>query len=377
MFDGHKDTITPTPSATLTPTPENPLIFPRQSLTASLSDQKTLEGMVISTQVMTIDLPADVQTLLLVGQDQPAPYIGRTDALTLLLYNPATARAGAISLPPDLLVTIPTKGTGRLSSAYALGGAELLQATIQHNFGLLPDHFAVINSDSLVSLVNRLGGINFTVADPLMKKCEGVYPGTGLITGEQALCIYYLREGNDEIARNYRQFTVLKTIFDTLVTNGNLIRLADLYDAFSPVVASDLVFQDLLGYIPLALRLGDENRFRPYPLLRENLTSGTIGENKDSVFYFLKPGSMESLIQTVAAEISSPMSFTNLLPSLEYALTMSPTPTPTRVPTRTVTRTPTLTRTITPTITPTITGTPTPTPHPHINRVRRLVNPAK
>jgi anionic cell wall polymer biosynthesis LytR-Cps2A-Psr (LCP) family protein len=106
--------ITVTSSPGFTKTPTLALIFP-QTNTPMLAETFSPLG---DNHATPIQLPKGVQVLLLAGLDESAPYSGRTDAVMLIFYDTRKALAAAVSLPPDLVVTIPNIGSGRLNSAY-------------------------------------------------------------------------------------------------------------------------------------------------------------------------------------------------------------------------------------------------------------------
>lgn len=354
---------TATPAITLTPTPTpsvTPLVVFPGTEGAEMEVTSTPGPIPEPAQAAVVPLPENIRVLLLAGQDRDAPYVGRTDALMLVFYDPLQARAGVISLPPDMLASIPGFGAGRLNTAYALGGAQTLVNAITHNFGVTPDHYAVFNADSFVKFIDQLGGIPHTIDDPLVKKCTSAAPdGKVRLKGTEVLCIFKFRSGPDEVARNKRQGMVLKAIFNALVRNGNLVRVPDLADSYSQVVDSDLLYRDLVSFIPLALQVGDINRFKIYTLPQDSLSYQSFGPSPDSVFLMPQADAYFTLISRVGNEVSKPMPFSTYLPTLQQMLVASPTATSTPRPTWTMKPSITPTRTITPTLTSTPTILPT------------------
>jgi len=345
--------ITPTPSST--PTPTSVVVFPGTA-EGELGTATSTPGPIATPPPgPVITMRENLRVLLLAGQDSDSPYVGRTDAIMLILYDTLGARAGAISLAPDLLVNIPGFGAGRLNTAYALGGAQGLLNTITYNFGLTPDHYAVFNVDSFTKFVDQLGGVPIVSEDPVVKKCIAATPGTRPARGSEVLCVFRFRDGPSEIERNKRQGLVLLSIFQAMVRNGNLVRVPDLAKAYGSAMDSDLGYRDLAGFIPLALQIGDIDRFKTYTLPEGSLSYQSFGSSPDSIFLVQSQDAYRALILKVAEKLSTPMPFSTYLATLQYMLQFSPTPTftprPTRTPTRTITPTPTKTKV--PTATPT------------------------
>ena len=345
--------VTPTVTLTVTLTPD--LFFP-QTAEAGMTVTPTPGPIPEPEQVQQITLPPNLRILLLAGQDRTTPFVGRTDALMLVFYDPMQARAGVISLPPDMLVSIPEFGAGRLNTAYALSGAQGLLKTITFNFGVTPDHYAIFNTDSFTKFIDDLGGIYLTIDDPLLSKCRTATPSPPRpVKGSEVLCIFKARSGPGEVDRNKRQAIVLNAIFKTLVSNGNLVRVPKLAENFNSSVDSNLEARDLVSLIPLTLQMGDVDRFKIYTVPEDGLEQWEFSINPGSYFLIPQPGLYTNLIYKVVEQVTSPLPYSTYLPTLQYMLLVSPTPTYTPKPTRTPTRTATPTRTKTPVPTKTVT----------------------
>lgn len=379
-----------TPSATLIPTITlTPTITPRPTFPLPLLTPITP----IPPPVTDIELPEGLQVIALLGADAISPFVGRTDAVVIVVFNPQTGRASAILLPPDLFVYIPGYTMQRLNIAYAVGGFEQFASTIYYNLGILPTRYAVLHLNDFVNAVDDLTGISVQAGGFVLEMCGGSRPGQVEMDGQQAFCYSRVRFGADEEDRSRRQVAVYSAMLARLVRGGTLVRLPDLYAAYQHSVVTDLSLEDLNGYIPMLLRLGDPARMEYYFLPNDDLTPWQIPDQQLSPTVLLPD--MEELASTVRQAIAFVMKDAPLSPvigTLEGELTTTPTatatatrtrtststpqpyrsPTMTRTPTRThtptetatrrPTRTPTITLTPTVTVTPTITATPTSTP---------------
>ncbi|HEY3396037.1 MAG TPA: LCP family protein [Armatimonadota bacterium] len=96
---------------------------------------------------------------------------GRSDSVMVLALNPKLKHAAMLSLPRDLLVTIPEVPKGvqtypqKLNHAYAFGGVKLSERTIEREFGLHFDHYAKIGLKDFVQVVDMLGGVDMNIPD--------------------------------------------------------------------------------------------------------------------------------------------------------------------------------------------------------------------
>lgn len=343
--------------------------FPGPQMTPVTPIPPPLSGLVI---------PDEVKVLVVAGVDQPSPYLGRTDAIAVIIYHPRLARASLVSIPADLFGYIPGFTMQRMLAAYSLGGPRLLQTTIEYNFGVRPESYAVLNLDVFTRLIDDLGGINVFVSDNMRGYCEGIPPGVVLLDGEKALCYMRLRIGEDEFSRNRRQQEIMQTVFLRLVEGGNLVRLPELYARYRNLMETNLSSEEVVGGFSLALKLGDPGRvgfFKPGEL---EMNTWEMSQNPSAKVFLPNRPAILAMMQDAVDFVTTPGPFSDVLLTLEYELTVSPTPTETytptptptststptvtHTPTRTQTLTPTVTRTRTPTRTATASRTPTPTP---------------
>ncbi len=372
--------VTPSATAYLTRTPTPTATYDTLRPWGSYPTPRYTPMTPIPPPLSGLVLDREVQALVLVGTDRNVPFIGRTDAILLMLYHPRLGRASIISLPPDLLVYIPGYTMQRLEVSYALGGGRMLSQTIEYNFGIRPVHWALVHLDEFTQFIDKtLGGLDVTVlqAYPDPKLCGGIPTGVFHMSGEQVLCYIRFRLGTNESDRNRRQQEVFRTILLRLLQNGNLARLPEIYAAFQKTVETNLALPDMLGYIPFALKLGDPSRINFYQLSKDLPTWEMPNETGRRVF-LAERAYIQPVLQQAANFLLTPAPLAEIVRTLEFQLTNVPSPTASRTitptlpatATRTVTLTrtrtatlPTSTRTLTPTITPTgPTRTPTLTP---------------
>ena len=355
---------TATPSATWQP---SPTFTPTTVLPVwqSYPGPSTDPSVPIPPPMAPFALPEDVQSIVLLGTDRNSPYIGRTDAIQLVLYSAKTNHASFLSLPPDLFVYLPGFTMQRLQIAYAMDGIDLLNTTLEYNFGIRPDHYLLVHLDNFSQLVDDLGGLEVDVPREYPELCDGIPAGYIQMDGETALCYVRYREGPGELDRSDRQQAVLKAAFLRLVQGGNLISLPQLHRDYKDTVESDLSLKELMDAIPLALNLGVEGRIANFNLGEEGLTTWQLPGQAQAAVFLPVPDSVRDTLQMAVDFVESPAPQSSRVVTLAYELTVSPTatntPTATMTPTRTRTPIPTYTktRTITPTRTKTQTRTPT------------------
>lgn len=316
-------------------------------------------------------LSDETRVLLLAGIDQPSPRIGRTDALLLVFFHPRLGRASLVSLPPDLLVYIPGYGMQRLNTAFASGGVQRLLDTIQYNFGVRPDHYVAAPLDAFTYFIDDLGGLEVYNLYDMPDLCN-LPPGRLQLDGQAILCYIRYRAGSDETERNRRQQEVVRLIVQRMAESGNLSRLADLYATYKARITTNLRWEDIFGYLPFVLTLGDHNRIGFYTFSATDMTVWEIPGKSPARVFLPDQAAIAIRLQSAAGFVLTPQPHTDRLLTLEAELTSVPTrtasfpatptfpPPPTLTPNPTTSTTPTITSTTT--LTPTMTPTETPEP---------------
>lgn len=307
-----------------------------------------------------LNLPDDVLVWVLLGSDTEPPFIGRTQAIHLLFIYPRFSKASIVSIPGDLFVYIPGFTMQRINTAYSLGGIETLRETLAYNFGVTPSRFVLAHPGDFQWLVDDIDNIEVTVFYPLPHVCGGIPAGLVEMDGALALCYVSFRDGLDEIGRMRRQQQLLQLIFQKFTRDGNLINLPTLYRNYQGWIKTDLSLIELMGYIPLAINLGDSDRIGYYMIGWDQIRLWELPGYTQAKVFLPQREAVTTVLQQAIDDVLEPQALTDLVGTLEMQLTEANVVTPT--PRATITPLPTTTSTKTPipTTTPTLTVTPTP-----------------
>lgn len=222
---------TPVPTEavpTQEPTAE-PTRKPDETPTPTLSPTPTSSP--TPTPVPVKDSPNVINVLLLGEENIFGAERGRTDAILVASVNKKTGEIKVVSFARDTYVQIPGHGAGRINSAYGKGGALLVIDTIELNFGIDIDSYAIINFNAFMEMIDDLGGLKISLT---AKESEylnttryisnpnerNTVAGPQMMTGSQVLGYCRIRmipteNGlRDDFGRNYRHRVVLKALFD-------------------------------------------------------------------------------------------------------------------------------------------------------------------
>jgi LCP family protein required for cell wall assembly len=211
---------------------------------------------------MQRDIPewsgTDPVTILLLGVDKSERGASRTDTIILVNIDPVARTASMLSIPRDLKVVIPGYGINKINAAFALGefnkvqggGAGLTIRTIEANLGVPVHHFAQIDFDGFVRMIDTVGGITIDVPYPLRDdeypadnyQYQRIYFPSGWqhLGGERALQYARTRHQDGDQRRSERQQQVLLALRDQAVDLDLISKLPTLIGQFGDSVRTDI-----------------------------------------------------------------------------------------------------------------------------------------
>ncbi|MBW6467250.1 MAG: LCP family protein, partial [Brevefilum sp.] len=185
---------------------------------------------------------------------------GLADVIRIVRIDFATPRVTVLTLPRDLWVELPgikeeypNLTHGKINTAYSYGtpamdryqgeggGPGLLAHTIAHNYGLVVDHYAVLNMEVFVDIVDALGGIDLYLYRTWDGRADTDDPdledwvfeeGEHHMEGDEALRFARIRLNDTEIMRTDNQTAVICAIKDKMLHPSVFGALPNLVKAF-------------------------------------------------------------------------------------------------------------------------------------------------
>lgn len=154
----------------------------------------------------------DQHTLLLVRTRDEGQ---AAEAATLLAVDDAGATV--VLLPTGTLVDVPGIGLDRLALAGQYGGPRLVQGSVENLLGIAVDHVATVDGRGLGEWLDRLGGLELDVAEPLRGPgSDGepvrLEPGTQTLDGSELARYASFVGDEDELSVIGRQRTMLAAL---------------------------------------------------------------------------------------------------------------------------------------------------------------------
>lgn len=192
--------------------------------------------------------------ILILGVDGRRGVNDRTDTIILASLDGATKEAQLLSIPRDTRVKIKG-GWDKINAAYAYGGLELAQKTVADFLEVRIDRYAIVDFNSLVSLVDELGGIEADVPVRMYVPLEGIdlKPGLQPLNGEQVLAYSRFR-GTEEgdIGRAKRQQEIIQLLLKKAISAENLAKLPALVEIVKENVKTDMTAKEMIALARIA-----------------------------------------------------------------------------------------------------------------------------
>lgn len=159
----------------------------------------------------------------------------RTDTIMVAHLPDNSTKPSLLSLPRDSEVSIPGEGTGKINSAFTLGGPQLLAKTVEQATGLRMDHYAEIGFGGFANVVDAIGGVEMDIPSEMHDTLTGVTIPAGKqeLDGAQALGFVRMRHSEatprsdlDRVA-NQRKF--IGALVDEIASPATLLNPFDVF----------------------------------------------------------------------------------------------------------------------------------------------------
>ncbi len=217
------------------------------------------------------DLLSDpyVLNIMLFGADQYGND-GLSDSMILLSIDNRHEKIKMTSFLRDTYISIPGHWASKLNAAYSLGGAELSIATIESNYGIRVDRYAIVNFETFKEIVDIMGGVDieltqdeiYYINDQIAQNGQSEYlpwdtqEGIVHLNGQQALWYSRNRGGyvngteyaGSDWDRVERQRKFLNAVIDDM-KDASLGELVDIVNAIGPSITTNIKNSELTALV--------------------------------------------------------------------------------------------------------------------------------
>lgn len=201
-----------------------------------------------------------VLNVMLFGADKDDGTSQRSDTMIMMSIDNRHKKLKLTSFMRDMWVYIPDYGYSKLNHAYAYGGPKLAISTIEQNFGVGIDRYAIVDFKSFKSIIDILGGIDIQLTDEeidyinwqcwknkQVKTRHELTDKAGIVhlNGRQAL--WYARNRGDEeegfagsdFDRTDRQRKLLRTLANDM-RSASLPQIISIVNQIGPLITTNL-----------------------------------------------------------------------------------------------------------------------------------------
>lgn len=271
--------------------PEEPeLTVEDPSLSLSQEEYDTLIEMLEANAAGNGIVMADenVWNVLLIGADESlSEGTARSDSMILVSVSHYTDTIVLTSILRDSYIKIPGNGYNRINAALPYGGVALLAETIESNFGIHVDNYAMLDFAIFKDFIDALGGIYLTPTEDeteyinelmvLLNREDLVIDTPNELTrfnGVQALYYARIRKMDSDVHRTERQRKVMLAAKDR-VLSMELTQLVELVKEFMPRIVTDIDSKTCISLLFSAYKMLQEYNIEQHCIPMEGTYSDT------------------------------------------------------------------------------------------------------
>jgi len=227
-------------------------------------------------------------TILLLGADGKAARTSSINGLLVVSFDPHHRRLATLSVPPNLWVTIPGFGRGRMADAYTYGGPRLALLTMQSALHMPIPYYAVVGTDTPGQLADAVGGVSLHVPPTLAGRFAArvshpaIPGGTQRMDGATLTRFMLLPAvtAAGTMLRMQRQYLGITALVTAMLQPASLPHLAGLVDSFGGTVITNFPYDQVVPLAQATHRMSGAGTHRHDLTLRNNAVAGYTAEGK-------------------------------------------------------------------------------------------------
>ncbi len=183
------------------------------------------------------------------ASDERGTEISRSDIIMILKFIPKENKVIIVSTPRDTRVMIPNMYEDKINHAFAFGGVDLLEETLEKLYDFNIDYYIHLNFKDFVYLIDSVGGIEVNaIKDYEYPNYISIREGLQVLDGDSALDYVRFRYDEDgDLGRIKRQQEVLIYIFKKFRSYADDEKI-DFMKEFYSVIDTDIELDELINY---------------------------------------------------------------------------------------------------------------------------------
>ncbi len=126
--------------------------------------KKILEDTPTTEEPPTLDwTDTEIFSVVIIGVDTRAFDVGRADTIIVATIDPVKKAAILVSIPRDVLASVPGYESRRINELFSIGGAELVMTSAENLLGIPIDFYLTIDFEGFRRVIDALGGVEIDV----------------------------------------------------------------------------------------------------------------------------------------------------------------------------------------------------------------------
>lgn len=194
------------------------------------------------------------RNIVVLGVDErPAEQdVGRSDTLFVVMFDKDSKNISLLSIPRDTRVRIPSHGWDKINHAYAYGGRELTQKTVEELLGIRIDNYVMVDFKGFKGLVDAIGGIDINVEKDMYYYDDwdgfkvDLKKGPQHLDGETAIQYVRYRDEEGDIGRIRRQQHFMLAVYDKITSADMLLHVPGLAKQLTSMIKTNLPVSDMM-----------------------------------------------------------------------------------------------------------------------------------
>ena len=194
------------------------------------------------------------KNIVVLGVDERAEEhdVGRSDTLFVVMFDTDKKAASLLSIPRDTRVPIQGYGWDKINHAYAFGGRELTQKTVEELLGLKINNYVMVDFNGFKGLVDAIGGVDIDVEKDMYYYDDwdgfkiDLQKGRQHLDGKTAIQYVRYRDEEGDIGRIKRQQHFLLSVYDKITSANMLLHIPGLAQQLTSMVKTDLPLSDMV-----------------------------------------------------------------------------------------------------------------------------------
>ena len=247
-----------------------------QLLSSFQSEEELKENMYVDAADIT-KIPDQINVLLIGVDARENDEASRSDTMMLVTLDKKNKEIKLTSFLRDSYVEIAgTNSWNKLNSAYFRGGIQTLSDTLEMNFKVDIQYYAIVDFEIFQTIVDEIGGIRVDVTEKesyytyhsgFVKVPVRIEAGEDvLLNGEQALWYSRIRYLDSDFKRTERQRKVIEAIVEKASTMS-LPKLYALAESIVPLVKTNMSTNQILSLGIMAFK----NKMYDYPIVQHSI----------------------------------------------------------------------------------------------------------